>query len=370
MKKIFKLNRFFPPEGGRKNIRTILTLFFLSILFLSLTKLIPLQESSPLKKEMVRASQIMVQAMNTIKECRENQGIPLQPQKDLNKTGIIGWKNSSITTSIGHLEAKRTTTNPNFAGLTVYLLQKAGVKEGDTIAVGASSSFPALIVATLAAAEEMGVGALLVCSLGASQWGANIPQFHWLRMNQCLLNKGIIKTKPVAVSLGGDTDTGKDMEPPGRTLLLKDIKESGLPFLYVPDLEENVKKRMNSYKKNAGCKKIKAFINIGGCWANLGTDSRILRLKPGLVKISDIPPPERRGMVYEMASQNIPVVHFLYIRGLIQRYGLPWDPVPLPSPGEGKIYGLVTQKKNTFYVFSFLYLASIILILAFRKRIR
>ena len=34
-----------------------------------------------------------------------------------------------------------------------------------------------------------------------------------------------------------------------------------------------------------------------------------------------------------MRAAGVPVIHLLYIRGLAQRYGIPWDPVPLPTPG-------------------------------------
>ena len=35
-----------------------------------------------------------------------------------------------------------------------------------------------------------------------------------------------------------------------------------------------------------------------------------------------------------MAARGVPVIHLLYVKGLADRYGLPWDPVPLPGPGE------------------------------------
>lgn len=362
-------NFFKPSPSKEKNRKTIGLLFLVSVLFFFLARLVPIQEAAPLNHQMVLASRTMIKAMEGLKECREKKAIPLS-QKDVNNTGMIGKERSSITTTKGHLQAKRTSTNPNFAGLVVYLLKEAGVEEQDPVALGASGSFPSLIVASLSAIKEMEAHPLLICSLGASQWGANIPRFHWLRMHQCLIQKGIFKTPSVGVSLGGSEDMGKDMNPQGRTLLLKDIKESGIPFIHEPDLEKNVEKRMKLYRKEIGSKEIQAFINIGGSFSNLGTDSRILKLNPGLTKISQVPlPSSPRGMIYEMASHDIPVIHLLNMKGLGQRYGLPWDPQPLPSPGEGKIYRLLTEKKGAFLYISLVYVIVVAGLFAFRKKI-
>jgi len=182
--------------NNKDNFKLIAILFFLSALFFVLAKVVPFHVSQALNHQMVSSSRIMVRAMAAIKNCQREQGILLDKKQDPNLTGLIGQKMSSITTSLGSLEAKRTTTNPNFAALVVLLLKKAGVREGDTIAVGSSSSFPALIVALLSAAKVMDLHPLIISSLGASQWGANRPRFHWLRMEECLLSKGIFKVKP------------------------------------------------------------------------------------------------------------------------------------------------------------------------------
>ncbi|MFQ5721628.1 MAG: poly-gamma-glutamate system protein [Candidatus Aminicenantales bacterium] len=342
-------------------------LFFLSALFFIGAQLIPLQRSRPLLHRMVNSSRIMAKAMAALRNCQRRQGISLNREQDPNLTGLIGQRMSSITTSLGSLEAKRTTTNPNFAALVVLLLKKAGVRDGDTIAVGASSSFPALIVAVLSAAKAMGLHPFLISSLGASQWGANRPEFNWLKMEECLLGQGIFKVKPIAVSLGGEGDCGQDMEPTGRLFLLKEIKQSGYFFLSQPDLEDNVGLRMALYRREAGQNKIKAFINIGGGWANLGLDPSVLKLKPGLVKKASLPPPQKRGVIFEMVASGIPVIHLLFIKGLSLGYGLPWDPVPLPRPGEGRIYRTAREREPAFIWLASLYLISILVVVAVKK---
>lgn len=355
-------------SSGRKKSRTLALLFLVSALFLATDWMVPLEEAGPLKEQMFQASQTMAHAEDVLKECRKRESVPLS-EKDVNYTGMIGRERTPITTSKGHLQAKRTSTNPNFAGLIAYLLKKAGVEKNGSVAMGASGSFPALIVASLSAVREVEARPLLICSLGASQWGANIPRFNFLRMHECLLEKGIFKNQPTAVSLGGIRDTGEEMDPPGKSFLIGEIRRSGLPFIYESNLRKNVETRMSLYQKEADSKKIQAFINIGGSFSNLGTDSQILNLNPGLTKISQIPPQVRRGMIYEMASRGIPVIHLLNMKGLVQKYGLPWDPFPLPDPGEGEMYRLLAVEQESFFYLFLVYAMVVAGLLVFRKRI-
>jgi poly-gamma-glutamate system protein len=122
-------------------------------------------------------------------------------------------------------------------------------------------------------------------------------------------------------------------------MLARRALPTGLPFVIEPGLERNVAERMRLYREAAaGAGVIRAFINIGGGYANMGTDSEILKVGPGLATFREIPPAERRGVIFEMAARRIPVIHLLYIKGLCERYRLPWDPEPLPPPGEGEVF--------------------------------
>ncbi len=343
-------------------------LFVLSLVFFVLAKTVPIREVSASVEKMKEASQIMSQAMSVLKECRKDKALSIDPSSDINRTGLIGTRLSSITTSLGNLEAKRTTTNPNFAGLIVYLLIEAGVKAGDTIAVGASSSFPALVVAVLSASKAMDLNPLVIASLGASQWGANLPDFHWLHMHECLLENRIFSYKPVAVSLGGDQDRGEDMEEEGRNLLKRAIEESGVPVVEEKGLEANVEAKMHLYAAAAKEQPIKAFVNIGGSWSNLGTDREILNLEPGFVRFHRIPPKENRGVLFEMGARGVPIIHLLFIRGIVERYGLAWDPAPLPRVGDGEIYERIRETQPSFLYISLLYFVLLFVLLAVGSR--
>jgi len=308
-------------------------------------------------EEMRRAADLMSRATAAVRACREAGGLSIDTAVDVNRTGLIGLQTSPITTSLGNLEAKRTSTNPDFAALGVFLLHAVGVRRGDSIAVGASGSFPALTVAALCAAESLGVRALVIGSLGASEWGANDPRFDWLALTRCLRRSAGLSFETLALSVGGDGDTGRDMSPRGREMLIEEAGSSGLPFLEEPDLEKNVNRRLALYDRAAGAAGIRAFVNIGGGYANLGTDSEILKLSPGLASFSHFPPAERRGVIFAMAARGVPVIHLLYVKGLCDRYRLPWDPRPLPVSGQGPLYGLRGGPSGLFLAVAAVYFA-------------
>ncbi len=350
----------------KRKDNVIHTLGVLSLFFLT-AALIMARRPLLTRDEMLTASRRMKAALAAVRECRDAAGIPIDPRSDINRTGLIGLESSPITTSLGNLEAKRTTTNPNFAGLIVLLLHQAGVGPGETIAVGASSSFPSLIIASLCAAQAMDLRILLICSLGASQWGSNHPDFHWLQVIDCLERSPLAMPKPVALSLGGDGDKGLDMSPEGRGLLVRAAGETGLPVLSEPNLARNVAERLRLLESAAGGAEIRAFINVGGGYANMGTDSEILNVAPGLAAFSTIPSRERRGLIFEMAARRVPVIHLLHIKGLCDRYGLPWDPTPLPETGEGEFYGWKEVTPRAFIILAgahFLLMAAVLAIAA------
>lgn len=354
----------FPREIGRSR-RALYAAAALSLLFAAGTRLALPRAATGMEKRMRRAAEIMAEATRVLQECRRERGWFPDPARDINRTGLIGREHTAITTSLGQLEAKRTTTNPNFAGLVVRLLKTAGVGKGDTIAVGASGSFPALILAVLSAARAMELRPLVISSLGASQWGANEPEFHWLEMWTCLSANGIFPWPPAAVTLGGGRDIGEDMAPEGRDSLREAISRSGLITFEQPALALNVARRLCILKDAADGTPIKAFVNIGGAFPNLGTDAEILHVRPGLARIQRLPPVERRGLLFAMAARGVPVLHLLYVRGLAQRFGLPWDPAPLPEPGEGDLFRRSRRDGRVFAILALLYLAAVAAVLLF-----
>jgi poly-gamma-glutamate system protein len=314
---------------------------------------------------MVRAGQIMEQAVLVIRNMKEQAGAGFDLRIDPNRTGLIGPETSPLVTTLGDPEAKRSTANPNMAGYIAYLLDRAGVKPGGNIAVGSSGSFPALLVATLSAAKAMNVRAITILSLGASSYGATDPDFTLLDLYELLHREGICRLPPAAVSLGGDKDTGADFDAETRDRLIKRIRASGIPLIEEPDLAKNVAQRIDIYEK-AARGGIAAFVNTGGNYANMGTSPQVLDVRPGLNSYMPLPPVSSQGVLFGMAARGIPVIHLLFIKGLVMEAGLPWDPIPLPHPAVIRPPG--SGAGGGFWPISIGYFTLLILLAAWHKR--
>ena len=304
-----------------------------SLVVFFLIHLFPETPNLPHRESMRRAAEIMEEAIDVLRQAHREAGLQIDLNLDPNRTCLVGPEYSGITTTLGHLHAKRTSTNPDMAGLIVHLLHLAGVTAGDTIAVGSSASFPAMLVASLSAAKAMDVIPLTIISIGASMYGGTDPEFNLLDMTRNLLDAGVFQIPPIAVTLGGGRDIGEGFDPALKARIIRQIRDSGLPTFRKPDLRENVLTRMGLYLGEKKNRRISAFINTGGSYANLGISSLALNLKPGLNFQAAIPPEPERGVLFEMLSQDIPCIHMLYIRGLVSEYGFPWDAQPLPEPG-------------------------------------
>src|SRR5690606_29481438 len=112
-------------------------------------------------------------AMEAIKAEKIRRGHRVDPKVDPAETGMIGESLTPVTSNTGVLSAKQMSTNPNFAAVILHLLDEAGVKENDVVAVGLSGSFPALNISALAALKTLGAKPIIIASSSSSEWGAN-----------------------------------------------------------------------------------------------------------------------------------------------------------------------------------------------------
>jgi poly-gamma-glutamate system protein len=279
----------------------------------------------------IAASKSMESALKVLREEYLSRGLRFDDSIDPNHTGLIGPEYTEMVTTLGSADAKRSTTNPYVAGLIVRLLSEAGVRRGDTIAIGCSGSFPALAVASLIAAKGLGVHAVTIISLGSSSFGADRVEWSLLDILETLKATRCVNASVSGVSLGGARDVGSEFEPETRSKLIEKVRSYQCLLIQEADLRQNVARRMQIYAGSKGSAGISAFVNIGGSRADLGTDPLILKLEPGVNRIVQLPAEEERyGVVFAMAKRHIPVVHLLHIKGLLLKYGLPWDPTPLP----------------------------------------
>ncbi|WP_027623944.1 poly-gamma-glutamate system protein [Clostridium lundense] len=287
-------------------------------------------------KEKIQAASLMNECMKEIKEEKLRRNIKIDKKYDINSTGLIGVEMSKITTTSGALEAKRTSTNPNFAAVIVHMMKKAGLKEGDEIGVNFSSSFPALNIAVLSACEVLKVNPIVISSIGASTWGANIPEFNYMDMEELLYRKKILSNKSTAISIGGAEDIGKDMEPKVVEEILKRARNYGRIIIHQEDLQQNIKERYSIYTGDN--RNIKAFINVGGNIVSLGETEDSADIPPGLIRTDKYKVNSKSGLIQMFLQKDIPVIHILNIKKLASDYGVGIDPMPLPKVGQGEIY--------------------------------
>ena len=229
----------------------------------------------------------------------------------------------------------------------VKYFKEANLKKGDVIAIGASGSFPALIVAALSAARVLELEPLLIYSVGSSEYGANIPEFTFVQMLDSLNEKNIIPYKLLAISMGGYLDQGEGMfYSDSQYTIKKIIQASDALVIDIDSIEENILQRMQLYRAASNEKPIKAFINIGGTTPNYGNTNASITYPNGLVIDGPkIPGHPERGLIFEYQNLGIPIIHLLNIRDLAVKNGLPIDPIPLPEIGEGGVYWRISYNK-------------------------
>ncbi len=340
--------------------------------FLSLLAFIAVENSKVDVKqdwynEKLEAAQLSQLAAKSLKNYRLEKGIFIDEINDPNQTALIGQEYTLTTTDRGYIEAKLSSTNPNFAAIIVQLLKDAGLKENDNVAVAMTGSFPGLNISTLAALETLNLNPIIITSVGSSNFGANDPFFTWLDMEHVLNKEGVFQSKSIAASMGGGADIGRGLSPEGRGLIVKAIKRNNIDFIDEKHIENSINKRMELYNQFSNGKAIKAFINIGGGIASLGNTINGKLIPPGLTKFLPMKNFPVKGVIIEMGQQEIPIIHLLNINQLLSRYGLPQSPVPLPEPGTGEIF---VQKKYSLIVtyIATLLLVILILVIYFSER--
>jgi poly-gamma-glutamate system protein len=284
------------------------------------------------------AAVVMARSLESIKALRLAKGLTIDRALDPNQTGMIGEEFTPLTTSLGEVEAKRTSANPAFAAVLVKYLSDAGLRRGDVVAIGASGSLPALILATLSAARVLELEPIVIYSIGASMYGANLPGFTFVDMLARLRADGVLPYRVAAVSPGGDEDSGAGaLFDEAGTALMTEARRTTLPMVAGTSLAERIQWRIRLYDTTAAGRRVRAFVNIGGASANFGDTPESLKLSNGLLlRVAPVPSSPTRGLVFEFASRGIPVVHLLHVAGLARDNHLPYDPMPMPRSGGGR----------------------------------
>jgi poly-gamma-glutamate system protein len=339
----------------------------IAVAYLALSALAPTGSWSATE---LRAAGLMRDGEARVRQGRAALGWKADPDADPNGTGMIGVEYGSYTTSLGNIEAKRTATDPRMAALVARLFSEVGAKPGDVVAIGASGSFPALTLVTLAAAKALGLHAVVIASMGASTWGGNVEGFTAVDLLDWLRDSPVAGFEVAGVSLGGDDDSAGELEPAVREAARLRIAASRYRLIEAATLRDSVLARLALYDAAADGRRIACYVNIGGNLANMGSGADVLDIRPGLATVpTSRVPAENRGVLHEMSIRGVPTLHLLNLYGLTTRYGLPWDPSPLFDPDASRPEGWGPSAEAASAVYLSLFaLVSAWALLARRKR--
>lgn len=298
----------------------------------------PERTSEVYLQQMLEAARLSNEAMDFLRAERERRGLAIDPVADPTGSGLIGFAMTDVTSNAGNLVAKHTTINPNWAAVVVHLLREAGVREGDTVAVGVSGSFPALNVSLYAAMATLRLEPIIISSVSGSQWGANHPRFTWLDMEKALHQRKLFSFRSVAASFGGADDRAAGLSEEGLALLRRAVKRSRLPLIEPENYAESVVERMAIYRDEAGDKPIRAYLNVGGGTSSVGTRRSKFAFQPGINRRT----PPRAALIESVMArfldEDVPVIHFLQVNRMAERFGLPVSPQVRPPVGTGQVF--------------------------------
>ena len=259
-------------------------------------------------------------------------------------TGMIGAEYTAITTTIGNLDSKKTSLNPNFAAVYIKMFNQLSLKEGDEIVINSSGSFPMLGISCIIAAEEYGLKPFIMASVGASSYGATNPAFTIFDMLEYLYEQKIINTRIGIVSLGGNNDIGdtfgKYNDYKDKNTIIDRINKSGVTFIYESKFNENIEKRLTVISKNT--KNVKLFVNIGGNSVGLGIKENTYYKENGILYAKKYKKSSlslsNKGLLERYLSNGVDAIQMLNLKQIASDYGLEYGFNTLPDVGTGDAY--------------------------------
>ncbi len=229
---------------------------------------------------------------------------------------LLGDDFTMTTTTLGSLNAKEISTNPEFAALMVRLIKESKIKEYEKVGLIISGSFPSLAISTLAALQTLDHEVILMSSLGASSYGANQEGASWLDMENWLIDYGDLKYKSIIVSKGAENDIGLGLTDEGNELLQRVAELNGVE-LYEP---ESLLQSIQSRTSLLNTKGISLLINIGGNQAAMGGCAHAISIPNGLHQNIQLCDDEDRGVIQEINSLGVPIINLLNIKDLANTY--------------------------------------------------
>lgn len=318
----------------RKVIYVMLITLSIALLFLSLF-LFCLYKNKKSYASLIYEAAIKMERVEVyLKERCIEKGMELVDE-DINSTYLVGPDFTELTSTPGDEREKRSTLNPYSAAAVTSMLLDAGLKKGDTIAIGASGSYPGFFLAALSAASELDLKVKLILSLGSSMYGATRLQYNIFDIARDARESGLIEYELLGVSRGYKDDKGGSVlegilyngtEELSLDICREEAERSGCVLINPPTLQESIEERLRLFGE------VKLFINVGGAPVNIGDGTVSFSVPAGLVmEMDDVPKGEGRGVVYEYLDKGIPVINLLDSKGFSEKYNVEFDASPFPE---------------------------------------
>jgi poly-gamma-glutamate system protein len=279
-------------------------------------------EPHPLRDIMLASELRAERAFAAVDSVKRTGGLAFPDDSALKWIALLGEDYTYMTTTLGSRAAKEVSTNPAWASLLVRMLFEAGVGRGDSVAVLVSASFPALALSTLAALHEMGATPLVLSSMGASSYGANVRGATWPDWERWVRDAGVLEVHSDLVTAGGEEDAALGLPDEGRRWLEESAMRNGLSLMRYDSLAGAISARMALLTS----RQPDAIVNIGGGHAARGACKHASSLPVGLWEKANECRCSDRGVLTRCAERGLPVIHLLQIRNLAARYGLDLEP--------------------------------------------
>ena len=270
----------FRPQIQRTRVLFLIAIFNLTLVYFSATSKEYIKKDG--LDEKLKSTSIMSSCFDTLLDVSSGNN------EDIYNTGLVGVSSSDITTIFDTGEksmknSKISCTHPNFAAFIVEKFQEIQLNAGDKVAISMTGSLPGANLAVISACEAMGLEPVIISSLGSSSWGANRTDLSWLEIESLLFNSKKINFKSVASSIGGENDLGDNLSDKGIEIIESVIAESDVEFVNEASLQDNIKKKIEIFKKNNKNFDYSAYVNIGGGSASVGYGDGKDSLKAGII---------------------------------------------------------------------------------------
>ncbi len=247
---------------------------------------------------------------------KEKRGIVTDAKTGTRYSYMLGDDWSSITTTLGALEAKEIAADPDFAALVAMWLGEAGLDSTDRVGVMLSGSFPSLAISTFAALRTLGMDAVVVSSLGSSCYGANQPRATWIDIESWLAEDPDFGFRSSMVTMGAEGDAGGGLSDEGIEVMRSAAVRNGVK-LYLPEsLEESIAAKTELFER----REVSLVINIGGNQASMGGCPHSTVIPNGFNRSLSVCGHRDRGVISRLADKGMPYIHLLNIRDLANRY--------------------------------------------------